>query len=146
MNEHCCFGGFNYLGNTAVEKELSKTLSEFTKTMQDITQDINVVTEEKINAPKDKHLKPDWLIFPFEEADSVRKVFEYGVKKYGEPFTYRRGKGVPENDLWSAVFRHMLKIRAGEDIDPESLCLHWAHVAANALMAISTIKKRQSLT
>ena len=107
----------------------------------------NSLNQEDL-APKETHLKEDWTVFPFEEADFVRKVFEYGAKKYGAPFTYRRGKGVHENDLWAAVFRHMLKIRAGEDIDPESLCYHWGHIAANALMAISTllIKKRQNLT
>ena len=100
---------------------------------------------QPLTAPKDDNLKPDWSVFPFDEADSVRKVFEYGAKKYGKPFTYRRGNGVEESRLWAATFRHLLQIQKGESIDPESLCYHWSHVAANALMAIATLKKQRNV-
>lgn len=96
-------------------------------------------------APKDKTGKPDWTIFPFEEAESVLKVFAYGAstEKYRAPFTYRKGKGITQEDSWAATFRHMLRIRAGQDIDMESYCYHWAHIAANALMAISALLKKK---
>ena len=102
----------------------------------------------KKTAPKEKSNKPDWAIFPFSEAEEVLKAFTFGAKKYGAPFTYRIGTGVPEDDLLSAVIRHLTAIQNGEDIAPDSQCLHWSHVACNALMAITTyqIKQRQTLT
>ena len=100
--------------------------------------------QNDVTAPKDKESKPSWSIFPFEEADEVRKVFEYGAspEAYKAPFTYRKGKGVPEKDLWDATFRHLLEIQNGTDIDVKSGCFHWGHIAANALMAIAAIFRR----
>lgn len=102
----------------------------------------NLAHTENLKAPKDKIDKPEWSIFPFTEAEEVRKVFQYGVKKYGKPFTYRFGTGVPEKDLLDAAFRHLIAIQSGEIYDKESELLHWAHVAANALMSIFTVTKR----
>ena len=42
-----------------------------------------------MTAPKEYEGKVNWPIFPFREAESVVRVFEYGVRKYGKPFTYR---------------------------------------------------------
>jgi hypothetical protein len=85
--------------------------------------------------PKETSGKPDWSVFPFAEAVEVVRVFEYGARKYGAPFTYRRG--IPPAELWSATMRHLIAIQNGEHIDPESHCQHMAHIAANALMALS---------
>lgn len=85
--------------------------------------------------PKESTGKPDWSVFPFKEAESVVKVFEYGKDKYGAPFTYR--KGIPSSELWAAIMRHAIAIQSGEDVDPESGCKHMAHIAANALMSLS---------
>lgn len=87
--------------------------------------------------PKESAGKPDWSVFPFKESEEVVKVFEYGSKKYGAPFTYRRG--IPPSELWSAIMRHMIAIQNGEQIDPESGCKHIAHVAANALMSLQEV-------
>ncbi len=94
-------------------------------------------------APKDKTSKPDWSIFPFSEAEEVLKAFAFGVTKYGAPFTYRQGSGVPETDLLSATFRHLISIQNGEQTALDSQCYHWAHIACNALMAISTLSKQK---
>lgn len=98
------------------------------------------IVEEK--APKEKNGKPDWSVFPMTELEEVLKVFEFGAKKYGEPFTYRKGEGVPVTDLYSATFRHLLEIHKKKEIAEDSQCYHWAHVAANALMAITSILKK----
>lgn len=126
-------------------QEQNKVLEDAKKFAEQLYEDIKEPVEV---APKNKTNKPSWHIFPFDEAEEVRKVFEWGAlpKNYKAPFTYRKGSGVPENDLWDATFRHLLAIQRGEDCASDSLLLHWAHVAANALMAIATFKKRQSLT
>jgi len=92
-------------------------------------------------APKEKENKPNWSIFPFTELEEVLKVFEFGAKKYGAPFTYRRGKGVDKNDLFAAIFRHLLEIHKENLIAEDSQCYHYAHIIANCLMALSHIEK-----
>lgn len=95
------------------------------------------------NGPKEKEGKPDWSVFPFFEAEEVLKAFSFGAQKYGAPFTYRQGQGVPESDLIAATFRHLIAIQQGEDIASDSSCLHWSHIAANALMSIYTVNQRR---
>lgn len=85
--------------------------------------------------PKEINGKPDWAVFPFQEASAVANVFAYGVKKYGRPFSYR--DGIPPTELLSAIFRHAIKIQEGELLDEESGLPHWAHIAANGIMAMS---------
>lgn len=85
--------------------------------------------------PKEKEGKIHWKYFPFEECEEVVKAFEYGVKKYGRPFTYR--KGIDPLDLMEAAMRHLIEIQKGNILDSESGLNHFAHVAASALMALS---------
>ena len=97
-------------------------------------------------APKEKENKPDWSIFPFTELEEVLKVFEFGVKKYGSSFSFRRGHGVSKPDLFSASIRHLLEIHKGNLIAEDSQCYHWAHLAANAIMALSHPKEKEKNT
>ena len=99
-------------------------------------------------APKLKTGKLDWSVFPLQEAEEVVKVFVHGLDKYKAPFTYRNGTGIPEKDMLSATMRHIKEIQMGELIASDSGCLHWAHIAADALMAIAKInieKRKQSV-
>lgn len=89
--------------------------------------------------PKEITGKVDWSVFPFAEAEEVCIVFANGAKKYGAPFTYR--KGIPESELLAAAVRHLVQIHRGQSIDQESGCSHWAHVAANAIMAIAQYQR-----
>lgn len=89
--------------------------------------------------PNEKEGKLAWNVFPFPEAEEVCSAFVYGAEKYGGPFTYRRGIPIPE--IFAKVIRHLVEIQRGVIYDPESGCLHWAHVAANALMAIAQYRQ-----
>lgn len=105
---------------------------------QENTQEIEkheAVEPVQDRGPKEINGKPNWAVFPFTEAEYVVKVFEHGVSKYGAPFTYR--KGIPKDELWSAIMRHLIAIQNGDEIDNESGCPHMAHIAANAMMALS---------
>jgi hypothetical protein len=95
----------------------------------------------KKEAPKEKEGKLDWSCLPLTELQEVVKVFEFGKKKYGKAFTYRQSNGVPKEDLFAAIMRHLERIQSGEEIAKDSKCLHVAHVIANCLMYISTLGK-----
>ena len=100
------------------------------------------ITEQLNEGPKEKEGKTHWKYFPFEECEEVVKTFEYGVKKYGEPFTYR--KGIDPLDLMEAAMRHLIEIQKGNILDSESGLNHFAHVAATALMALSQYKRKEN--
>jgi hypothetical protein len=85
--------------------------------------------------PKEMAGKLHWEYFPFNEAKDVVRVFEYGVKKYGSPFTYRAG--IPEPELLAAIVRHAVAMLNGNSIDEESGLPHAAHICANGLMLMS---------
>lgn len=93
----------------------------------------------KNEGPKESEGKIHWKYFPFKECEEVVKAFEYGVKKYGGPFTYR--KGIDPLDLMEACMRHLVEIQEGNLQDKESGLNHFAHVCATALMALSQYRK-----
>jgi hypothetical protein len=91
--------------------------------------------KQEVRGPKELTGKRDWSVFPFREAGPVVDVFEYGVRKYGRPFSYRAG--IPTGELLAAIIRHAVHIQDGQELDEESGLPHMAHIAANALMAMS---------
>ena len=93
-----------------------------------------------MTAPKEYEGKVNWVVFPFREAESVVRVFEYGVRKYGKPFTYR--EGIEDSLLIAATIRHLVELMNDIEDDVESGESHWSHIAANALMALSKRSKR----
>lgn len=73
--------------------------------------------------------KPDWSLFPFEGAELVVRVLEYGAKKY-ERDNWRTGSA-PENRrrILTAACRHIFALFRGETVDEESCLPHVAHAA-----------------
>lgn len=60
----------------------------------------------------------------------LAKVLEYGAKKYSKD---NWKKGLPYTEVIDSLTRHLLAFKDGEDVDPESGCLHLGHVAANTM-------------
>jgi hypothetical protein len=82
--------------------------------------------------------KVAWEVFPFQEAEEVVALFEFGSIKYGQPFLYRIAGGIAPWKLAVAAIRHAIEILKGEMTDKESGLSHFAHIAATGLMGIST--------
>lgn len=55
-------------------------------------------------------------------------VCQFGAKKY-TPGNYLKGRGL--HDTCNSLLRHMLQMDRGEEIDPESGCQHFGHIAWN---------------
>ncbi|KKL09595.1 hypothetical protein LCGC14_2564300 [marine sediment metagenome] len=60
-----------------------------------------------------------------------------GKQGYG-PFNWRED-GIDILTYLNAIERHVLDIVDGEDVAEDSLCLHFAHIAANCLIAIDAM-------
>lgn len=74
--------------------------------------------------------KPGYHLFDPAALEAVARVFEYGAKKYA-PRNWERG--MKWTVMFNSLIRHSWAWLRGEEIDPESGCLHMAHVAWNAL-------------
>lgn len=69
--------------------------------------------------------KSRWDIFPWEEAEEIVKVLEFGARKY-EVDNWKRVPGSKWRYL-GAAFRHLIARACGEYIDKESGMPHLAH-------------------
>jgi len=100
-------------------------------------------TTKKEEGPKHMEGKPEWAVLPFDALEHVVRVFEYGASpaKYKKPYTYRAG--ITHSKLFSASIRHLKAWWCGETYSIDSKCHHLAHVAANCLMLLSMIDKKE---
>ncbi|MEM4214121.1 MAG: DUF5664 domain-containing protein [Candidatus Methanomethylicaceae archaeon] len=80
-----------------------------------------------------------WDLLPWEQVESVVKVFEFGAKKYGEG---NWQNGILISRLYAATLRHLTAFWALEDTDPETKLPHLAHCIANLLMMAWTLHNK----
>lgn len=85
--------------------------------------------------------KPPMALIPWEAEEEEALVWGFGAKKYG---AHNFRKGIEYLRILSALRRHTSAILRGEDIDPESGCLHAAHIRCCAAMLI-VFKDRKEL-
>ena len=72
-------------------------------------------------------------MLPWDAIYSVAEIMEHGAKKYTED----NWKTIKDPRRYeSAMLRHYVDVQKGEDIDPDSGLLHWAHIACNALFRL----------
>ena len=82
-------------------------------------------------------------LLPWPELEEVGKVYTAGAKKYGPnkwknlPDGYQRYKG--------AMLRHLTELEKGNDIDPETGCLHAAQIVWNAIAMLHCKMEEMSL-
>ncbi|MEM4359697.1 MAG: DUF5664 domain-containing protein [Candidatus Bilamarchaeaceae archaeon] len=80
-----------------------------------------------------------WDLLPWEEIESVVRVFEFGAKKYGEGNWQH---GILISRLYAASLRHLTAFWALEDTDAETKLPHLAHCIANLLMILWTLHNK----
>lgn len=83
-------------------------------------------------------LIPPWFI------EGMGWVLAYGAHKYQDAENWKGGIRVSRL-LEGSVRRHLLRMAAGEDIDPESRLPHWAHLAVDLMMAVWMIEERPDM-
>jgi hypothetical protein len=78
--------------------------------------------------------KTRWDLLPWECVEQVAEILTYGADKYAA----EDWKVVDdaESRYFSALLRHLIAYKQGEDLDNESGKLHLAHMATNALFLL----------
>jgi hypothetical protein len=91
-----------------------------------------------MSANKEQTGKIDLTLLPPEFKDQVAQVMMFGAVKYGR-YNYTKGHRMCQ-DLLAAIERHVRDLQKGEDVASDSKMSHFAHIAANCLMAIHQIE------
>lgn len=82
--------------------------------------------------------KLPWHLYPWDAAEDVVKVLDFGAKKYA-PRNWEAG--MDWSRVYSAAMRHLIAWWGGENLDPETGLPHLAH-AMCCLMFLQAYGKR----
>jgi Domain of unknown function (DUF5664) len=74
--------------------------------------------------------------------DQVALVGEYGFRKYGDRWNYR--KGMPWSKLLGSCSRHLAAFIRGQNLDNESGLPHLAHLAYDCLMLLEYMESHNA--
>lgn len=99
--------------------------------------DLPILEREFAKAKTYDDGKPPLAYLPWAGIDEVAMVQEYGKRKYGEFYNYRKGLEVGRN--LSCAIRHIRAYMEGEDNDRESGRSHLAHAACRILFTLQNI-------
>lgn len=77
-----------------------------------------------------------------QSLTAVANVFGFGAKKYGR-FNFKNG--IKYSRLIAAAYRHLGAFNSGEDLDPESLHNHIAHLGCCVLMLLEMQRRHPNL-
>lgn len=74
--------------------------------------------------------KARWELIPDDALEKIVEIYSHGAIKYDEE-NWR--KGMKWKRCIGSMKRHMKAFTTGEDIDPDSKCLHLGQIAWNAI-------------
>lgn len=80
--------------------------------------------------------KLDWWLLPFDALEGIVEVLMYGAKKYEE----ENWKNVKNRRNFSALIRHLVKWKCGEEYDSESGLHHLDHALCDLMFIRYNLK------
>lgn len=83
-------------------------------------------------------LKPRMFSVPPETLTLFGEVFEHGAQKHGL-LNFRTSEGPRASTYYDAAMRHLLKWRAGTDLDVDSGLPHLLHAAASLFILVDLL-------
>lgn len=86
------------------------------------------LVEEGTAAMKFDSGKPRVSLIPSIAIEKEGAVLGFGEQKYA---SHNWRKGMKWSKLLDSAMRHIMALKEGEDLDPESGLPHWAHVRCN---------------
>jgi hypothetical protein len=83
--------------------------------------------------------KPPFELIDALAMEELAKVLAWGAKKYAK---HNWRKGLSFSETIGSLERHVAALKRGEIRDPESGCLHSAHMLANAMFLTRFLLQR----
>lgn len=77
--------------------------------------------------------KLPWHLMPGDALEEIARVLQHGALKYGDR---NWEQGMEWHRPFAALMRHMWAYWKGEDLDPETGCLHLAHAGCCVLFLL----------
>lgn len=74
--------------------------------------------------------KRKYSLIDFKSLEGMVQVLEYGSLKYS-PNDWK--KGLPTNEIFESMMRHLVELQAGNELDEETGLHHTGHVLCNAM-------------
>lgn len=113
-----------------------------------LTKEEVSLVHAKLIPPPDKPLKQalkyddgklNWSLFPWDAAEEILKVLEFGAGKYS-PWNWAEGDGFKFSRLFNSGMRHFIAwFWRKEDKDPETGLSHMAHLGCNVMFLLHYI-------
>ena len=80
--------------------------------------------------------KTNWSLFPWDAAEEIIKVLEFGAGKYS-PWNWAESEGFKYSRLFNSSMRHFIAwFWRKEDNDPETGISHLAHLGCNVVFLL----------
>ena len=96
---------------------------------REITVD-GVTSDMKDKADRFNDGKRKYSLIDFKALEGMVQVLEYGSLKYS-PGNWK--KGLPTNEIFESMMRHLVELQAGNELDEETGLHHTGHVLCNAM-------------
>lgn len=107
---------------------------ELEKQMKDAVDKFN--DKQLKEATKFDGGKTNWSLFPWDAAEEIIKVLEFGAGKYS-PWNWAENGGFKFSRLFNSSMRHFIAwFWRKEDNDPETGISHLAHLGCNVLFLL----------
>jgi hypothetical protein len=87
--------------------------------------------------------KERWSLLPIDIVEDIVKVLDFGAKKYGVD---NWKKMEDKERYYSAMMRHIVAWRKGEDLDSETGFHHLTHAMTNIVFLMYFFKKENNST
>ena len=133
------------LRNKAIEEEEVVNEGINTPLPSPLTEQANSVTIEEITSNvKEQALrfnegKPKWHLVHMKSLTPLVRVLEFGADKYG---AFNWQKDTKREVILDSMFRHVIELMDGNEMDEESKQHHIGHILANAMFYNYQFEKR----
>lgn len=84
----------------------------------------------EIKATRHNQGKPRWSLVDHKSLEPLVRVLEFGETKYGR-FNWK--KGLDKSEILESLYRHLIALMDGQELDEETNLHHIGHIFSNAM-------------
>lgn len=117
--------------NDQVFVEVSPGFNLSVEALKKFWQDGHTINLATDKADRFNDGKRKYSLIDFKALEGMVEVLEAGARKYS-PDNWK--KGLPTNEIFESMMRHLVELQAGNELDEETGLHHTGHVLCNAMI------------